>query len=276
MALFVIADLHLSKQVPILNQAFENFVAKLQSGDELYILGDLFNFFVGLDSHDEAQSVVKNALAKAKERGVRAFLIHGNRDFLMSSKEASFLNMTLLEDNYLIKLKDQDAHYMMLCHGDMLCTNDHDYQRYARTVNNKCLQSLFRLLPLFIRRKIGARIRSSSMAQESNYRRRDPKIYGVVPKSVDEELVKLLPIKHEHNTTAHHIDDGANKTNEPRIIVVHGHIHVFAAINNESSIYKTRYVLGSWGSYFSYFKVADHGECTLVEVPLDELNNCTI
>lgn len=109
MAWYAISDLHLSSKVARLNEGFTRFVASLSKGDRLYILGDLFNFFVGLDLEDEGQKVVHGALADAKERGVKCFFIIGNRDFLVNKKEAASFNMELLSPETAITITKEDV-----------------------------------------------------------------------------------------------------------------------------------------------------------------------
>ena len=125
MACYVIADLHLDVTRPELTQALRTFVASLKPQDELYIIGDLFNFFVGLDPEDIAQQA----------------------------------NLTLLPKLYYLERFSQR---LLLTHGDIFCSNDLKYQAYQRKVNNKLLQWLFRRLPLSRRRAIGAKIRQQS------------------------------------------------------------------------------------------------------------------
>lgn len=245
MSVYVIADLHLSNGTPKLVAAFTSFVNKLKSGDELYIIGDLFNFFVGLDNINLAQKKVADELKKAKQRGISSYFIKGNRDFLITSKEASLLGMELLDD---IAIIDRYGMRILLSHGDLFCTNDLQYQKYYRFVNNKCLQLLFRMLPMAIRRNIASRIRQQS--KESHYHRRDPLIYGVVPDSIE----KLVCNKGSFN-------------------VVHGHIHDFSCFENETKSIHKRYVLGAWGSSFSYWALHENREVSFKEIDLSLIDS---
>lgn len=98
MAWYIISDLHLSGRAPKLNNAFTRFVSTMQKGDRLFILGDLFNFYVCRDPLDEGQNTVAKVLADAKEKGINIFFIIGNRDFLLKEKQAALFSMKLLPE----------------------------------------------------------------------------------------------------------------------------------------------------------------------------------
>lgn len=238
MAMYVIADLHLHPQGESLQRAFHAFVSKLHAGDELYILGDLFNFFVGLDKHNAAQILVRNTLAEAKAQGIKSYFIRGNRDFLMTAKEAAWLNMELLPDVILRTFGAQ--HYtVLLSHGDVFCTNDLDYMRYFKQVHNPVLQCLFRALPMWIRRKIASSIREQSRQTERSIKGRE--FYGVVASTMDEYAKSL--------------SDKVSGCKLPVAVLVHGHIHEFGQHTDLEQV-QERYVVGDWGKNFSYFKLS--------------------
>lgn len=232
MAMYVIADLHLHPQEETLQRAFYAFVSKLHAGDELYILGDLFNVFVGLDKQNKAQCLVKDTLAEAQTLGIKAFFIHGNRDFLMNKREAEWLNMELLDDVSL-RLFGKSSYPVMLSHGDIFCTNDLGYMSYFKKVHNPYLQGIFRTLPMFARRRIANLMREQS--QNTDRTLKGQEFYGVVDASIDEyasTLSQELPIP----------------------IFVHGHLHDFGEHSGLTNVLK-RYVVGAWGDKFSYFKL---------------------
>lgn len=240
MAMYVIADLHLHPQNESLQRAFYAFVSKLHAGDELYILGDLFNFFVGKDQQNQAQILVKNTLAEAKALGIQTYFIRGNRDFLMSEKEAKWLNMTLLED-VALRFIGTPAYPVLLSHGDIFCTNDVEYMRYFKQVHNPCLQGIFRLLPMFIRRKIAASLREQSKNTDRSVK--GAEYYGVVNATMDDYARTLSQQSDSTLSTL------------PLPILVHGHIHEFGQHNHLQNI-QQRYALGAWGDKFSYFKLS--------------------
>ncbi len=245
-ASYIIADLHLQEQNPELLQAFRDFVGRLHAGDNLYILGDLFNFFVGLDPQDVAQQVVRDTLHQAKMRGVTCFFQHGNRDFLLTAAEAQALNMTLLPDLTVRRIAGLNV---LLAHGDDFCSNDASYQRYKRKVSLPWLQGLFRCLPLACRRRIGHNIRNRSEAE--NFVGRDPAIYGVV---VD--------------TVAHYCKILQKSDDAPVDVVVHGHIHALGQFKSEAGFRFSRYVLGAWGRSLSFCLIDAQRQVSLVEEKL--------
>lgn len=257
MAIYITADLHLAASNSTLLDAFETFVTALNVGDELYILGDLFNFFVGLDSHNEAQNRVSKVLHQAKERCIASYFVRGNRDFLMTGQEADVLGMRLLDEHTVIR---RFGHVMLLTHGDLLCTNDRSYLRYHRTVNQPWLQLLFRSLPLSLRRAIASRIREQS--QEAYSSRRDPDIYGVVPESVSQMC---------RDQSKDYVPESPGEESLRITDVVHGHIHEFSSFAGEHEDYDHRYVMGSWGQNYSCLCVDEHGNCEMIERPVQEL-----
>lgn len=259
MAIYVIADLHLNKHSPTLLKAFSSFVQRLDSQDKLYIIGDLFNFFIGLDPQDQAQALVSSVLAKARKKGIITYFIHGNRDFLMSSGQAKKLNMVLVDD---VSLLDHNPFFLILTHGDLFCTNDLKYMQYYQRVNNPYLQFIFRALPLFIRRKIARKIRAKSI--NNNRFRKDDHQYGVVVETVEKLVKKTLSKHHLPNL----------KVGEANFytLVVQGHIHSFESFEQESAFYTKRFVLGAWGDFYSFFKFdVDSGLYEFKELPITDL-----
>lgn len=248
MACYIIADLHLQASRPELLQAFRAFTQTLHTGDRLYILGDLFNVFVGLDPQDKAQASVRATLTQAQQRGITSFFIHGNRDFLVSAREAKKLACTLLPNNFVLAYQGLN---ILLTHGDDLCSNDESYQRYKRKVSNRYLQCLFRLLPLSRRRKIGnaLRERSQEMVREKEGVNN---LYGVVISTLGEVCQRYA------------------QQGQALDYVVHGHIHEFGYHQDECAGLKARLVLGAWGHMLSYCSIDEQGAPQLREEPLDK------
>lgn len=271
MAAYFIADLHLSEDCPELICAFRAFTEKLSSGDELYILGDLFNYYIGLDAHNVAQLAVKQALEQANKRDITSYFIRGNRDFLISKKEAAALNMKLLDDCTLIT---KNNCILFASHGDAFCTNDVAYQKYAKTVSNPFYQFLFRCLPFFVRRKIGQKIRAKSKQMNNHYR--DPNVYGVVISTVSAAFAKALEneksVKNPHTISTIASKSPLSDSKRFSYVVIHGHIHEFSKFHNEAKNYDTRYVLGAWGKYYSYLKYDDNNGLTFTEELLETLD----
>lgn len=272
MSCYAIADLHLCPEQPLLLKAFVSLVEHLKSGDELFILGDLFNFFIGLDPDDVAQKTVQQALASARSRGVKSYFIRGNRDFLMNRKEASALNMELLPD---LTILSRAGKHILFTHGDLFCTNDKQYMSYRRKVSNPLLQFLFRLLPLSRRRRIGQNLRRRSKANAP--KRHDSTVYGVVPETMASYChstvqTKAASAQAEPTQMSPAIQNTSQVEANPVGVdlIVHGHLHQLGTHRHEINGVHARMVLGAWGKHLSYFRLDDDGKCSLVQDNISE------
>ena len=123
----LISDLHLSPADP---QNIARFIDFLDTGargaDALYILGDLFDAWIGDDNDTPPIPEIKGALRRLSDRGCRLFLMHGNRDFLIGEQFARETGCTLLHDPVVVELNGTPT---LLMHGDLLCTDDVEYQK---------------------------------------------------------------------------------------------------------------------------------------------------
>ena len=157
---YFIADLHLSENRPDLTALFVDFMQnKAPQAQALYILGDLFDFWVGDDEKSMVISTVMEQIKSVSAQGVKCYFIHGNRDFLVGKRFAQACGITLLGDYEVIDLYGEPT---LLCHGDLLCTDDVNYQSFRKKVHQKWLQWLFLRLPLKVRLKIAQNIRAQS------------------------------------------------------------------------------------------------------------------
>jgi len=157
---YFISDLHLSENRPELTALFVDFMQNLApQAERLYILGDLFDFWIGDDEQSALIQQVKDLIKSVSERGVQCYFQHGNRDFLIGERFSKETGAQLLPDYQLIPLYDKK---ILLCHGDTLCIDDEDYQQFRRRVHQKWLQRLFLCLPLKVRVKIAEKIRAKS------------------------------------------------------------------------------------------------------------------
>lgn len=229
MATYVIADLHLSKRTPDTCAAFQKFVESLSHNDLLIISGDLFEFFVGRDPHDEVQQFVRKVLHDAQKRGIKCGFQRGNRDFLIRKSDASYFHFTLLPDFYVIQTVDGSC---LVMHGDDLCTNDKEYMKFKRRVRQPCFRWFFMAMPLSWRKKTARKMRAKSRKQV----RRDENIYGVVTDTVKEYAQKY----------------------EAKILI-HGHFHAFGKHFGEAPGLKSRLALGAWAGAFSYARIDRNG-----------------
>jgi len=162
----LISDLHLTPERPRVVVAFENFLQQEASGcDALYILGDLFEAWIGDDDPAPLSRRVIEALAALNRRGTQLYFTHGNRDFAVGKRFARETGCHILDDHCVKTLYGR--RYLLL-HGDTLCSDDKTYQRVRRLTRNPMLLALLRNLPLATRQKIAEGGRARSAAHTGN------------------------------------------------------------------------------------------------------------
>ena len=163
---YFIADLHLSETRQNLTALFIDFMQNLApQADAVYILGDLFDFWIGDDEKSTVIEQVQHSIRTLTEQGVPCYFIHGNRDFLIGQTFAKACGLQLLPDYQRIDLYGRAT---LLCHGDTLCIDDKKYQQFRRKVHQKWRQRLFLCLPLKVRLKIAEKIRLQSLADKQH------------------------------------------------------------------------------------------------------------
>ena len=122
-----ISDLHLSPERPDIIELFIHFMdTQASKVDELYILGDLVEYWLGDDDKAMGLEAVFTKMKQAADNGLNIYLMHGNRDFLMGEALAARSGCTLINDPYIANLNATPA---LLMHGDTLCTYDVSYQQ---------------------------------------------------------------------------------------------------------------------------------------------------
>ena len=160
MSTLFISDLHLDASRPAATQAFHEFLERRAArADALYILGDLFEAWIGDDDDDPLAGEIMDALAKLTSGGVPAWFAHGNRDFLVGDGFSGRTGVTLLPETSVVSLGEENV---LLMHGDSLCTDDHDYQEFRAMVRDPDWQAQFLALPLAARRALAAQARDAS------------------------------------------------------------------------------------------------------------------
>lgn len=166
MTTLFIADLHLCTEEPAITAGFLRFLAgEARQADALYILGDLFESWIGDDDPNPLHREMAAAIKALVDSGVPCFFIHGNRDFLIGKRFARESGMTLLPQERVLELYGRRV---LIMHGDTLCTDDAGYQAFRAKVHQPWLQTLFLALPLFIRKRVAARMRAGSKAANSS------------------------------------------------------------------------------------------------------------
>ena len=139
MSILFISDLHLSGERAKITELFIQFLQQRASqADALYILGDLFEVWLGDDMIlPDYQQAISN-MKQLVDKGIPLYIMHGNRDFLMGEQFAALTGITLLEDPCVIDLYGTPT---LLMHGDTLCTDDVEYQKFRAMVRNPVWQS---------------------------------------------------------------------------------------------------------------------------------------
>ncbi|MGO1463155.1 MAG: UDP-2,3-diacylglucosamine diphosphatase [Marinobacter sp.] len=219
MTTLFISDLHLEESRPDITGAFLGFLEKKASGaEQLYILGDFFEAWIGDDERTPLQEQIATALRALSDGGTRIFVMHGNRDFLLGEDFCARAGATLLDDPTLIDLYGTPT---LLMHGDSLCTADVDYQKFRTNMRNPQTQKLILARPLKDRQQMARQLREMSMATNQG---KAEDIMDVTP----EEVVRVMET---HNV--------------PRLI--HGHTHRPAEHSPEvHGKTAKRIVLGDW------------------------------
>ena len=162
MAALFISDLHIDASRPAITDQFLGFLAtEAVRADALYILGDLFESWIGDDATDSSQAAAIAGIHALTSRGVPCFVMHGNRDFLLSEQFCRMSGAQLLPDPLIVTLYGEPV---LVMHGDALCTDDRAYQRLRATVREPAWQRQFLALPIAARRALAGAARAGSQA----------------------------------------------------------------------------------------------------------------
>lgn len=199
-----IADLHLSPAQPEITQAFRAFCQSQQHLDALYILGDLFDAWLGDDDDSEFAADIKWQLKQLTDNGVKLYFMPGNRDFMLGKRFANDVGLTLLSDETVIALNGKPT---LLMHGDTLCTADRGYLKYRAFIQHPITRTLLSNLPLSWRMRIAKRLRagSASTRPELSYQqlRQMDAQHSAVIKVMQKHGVQQLIHGHTHRAAIH-------------------------------------------------------------------------
>ena len=228
MATLFIADLHLQTEEPAITAGFLRFLqGEARQADALYILGDLFEAWIGDDDPNPLHQQIASAIKAVVDAGVPCYFIHGNRDFLVGQRFARQSGMLLLTEEERLDLYGREV---LIMHGDTLCTDDPGYLAFRAKVHTPWIQRLFLALPLLIRRRIAARMRADSKAANSS---KSMDTMDVNPQAVVDVMER------------HHVQ-----------WLIHGHTHRPAVHELQANGQPAwRVVLGAWHSEGSMVKV---------------------
>ena len=232
MATLFISDLHLDPARPDITERCLRFLdTRAGEADALYILGDLFEAWVGDDDPEPEKRRVVHRLAELSAAGTPFFFMHGNRDFLVGEDFARATGCTLLPDPAVVELYGERV---LLMHGDSLCTDDVEYQAFRSMVRNRIWQQSFLARSLEERFAIAKEARSRSLAASGA---KPAEIMDVnqaaVEAAVREHGVRLLLHGHTHRPAVHRFEVDGRET--------------------------TRIVLGDWYEQGSAVRLDDNG-----------------
>jgi UDP-2,3-diacylglucosamine hydrolase len=238
-----ISDLHLATERPATLALFEHFLADYpQPGERLFILGDLFDVWIGDDDDAEIATRVRNAIRAVADRGIEVLIQRGNRDLIMGKRLMRECGAERLSDCYVTCVA---GHPTLLMHGDLLCTDDVDYQKTRRRFRNPLFQWLMLRKSLHERRRIVAKYRRHS--REATAR----KPAGIMDVN-DETVVRYL--------TKHRVRH-----------LIHGHTHRPASHKHrlpDDSV-ATRLVLPEWHEDHAVAWVDDGNRLDRVDIKPD-------
>ena len=223
-----ISDLHLHEQLDFLTDGFLRFLSEIDNTtNELYILGDFFEIWLG-DDHDTPFN--KKIIKALRQFSGDIFIMHGNRDFLIGNTFCYASGTTLLPDSTVISTPAGDS---LLLHGDSLCTRDINYMKAREVFRSKSFQTDFLSKSITERSEIAEQIRGKS---KTHIRESAADIMDVTPSEVIKSLSKAQSS-----------------------IMIHGHTHRPAVhklyIDDQAA---TRYVLGDWGQTMKYLVIEDN------------------
>ncbi len=232
-SVLIIADLHLSAADTALAASFSGALDAINSISDLsqiIIAGDLFDVWLGDDSEDYACGVENRNTLQELSRNAPLTLMHGNRDFLVSERWAESIGATLNADDEIVITTA--TRNILLCHGDHLCINDHQYQAARTQFRDLNWQQQMLALPLEQRIALGEKLRQDSATQSSEF---------LAHWDVDQTAAIAAAKRASCNA------------------VIHGHTH---RPGHHASNGFDRWVLGSWGKDGGYGLIVntDHGE----------------
>jgi UDP-2,3-diacylglucosamine hydrolase len=234
MATLFVSDLHLDPERPAATELFGRFLdGEARNAEALYILGDLFEAWVGDDDPSTAGAFVAGKLRALADSGVPVSFIRGNRDFLLGDDYARRSGMTILPDPAVAVLHGEPT---LILHGDLLCTDDTAYQQFRAQTRDPRWQAQFLAQPLQARLAFAAQARAASKARygELQASGQSETITDVAPATVQEWFKRY----------------GVRR-------MIHGHTHR-PAIHDEGDG-NTRIVLGDWYKQGSVLRVDANG-----------------
>ena len=208
MATLFISDLHLEPARPEIGEQFLAFLAgPAREADALYILGDLFEAWIGDDDPNPYYADMKAAIRDLADSGVPVYFMHGNRDFMIGQKFAADTGVTLLDDPHALELHGEQV---LLSHGDAMCTDDVEYQQVRAMTRNPEWQAMMLSKSIEERIAVARQAREQSLARGKSM---SEEIADVNQDAVETVLrdsgADILLHGHTHRPAVHpfHVDD---------------------------------------------------------------------
>ncbi|MDC3239872.1 UDP-2,3-diacylglucosamine diphosphatase [Gammaproteobacteria bacterium] len=238
MTTYFISDLHLERIESPITNIFTAFLDDLNQNDSLYILGDLFESWIGDDNVSELSQYISDRLLMLSERDISVAIMHGNRDFLIGEDFCKASSIKLINDPRIIEI---DTKKVMLTHGDELCTDDSEYQAFRSVVRNPLWQKDFLNFPISKREKIAGEAKDASKDSKEN------KAMEIMDVNTD----AVLKAFNDHDIE----------------IMIHGHTHRpnIHKVSNEGKNL-TRYVLGDWSKNSAIILKWNEAEVELMDL----------
>jgi len=239
MTTLFISDLHLDPSRPAITALFLDFLrGEARQAEALYILGDLFEAWIGDDTPSPAADAVAVALRELADAGMPVFFIRGNRDFLLGEDYARRAGMQILPDPCVIQLYGKPV---LLQHGDLLCTDDTAYQAFRAQTRDPAFIAQFLSQPLEARIAFAQKARAASQAHQSEMKEGDRAQFETVTDVAPAEVVATF--------RRYGVDT-----------MIHGHTHRPAVHEVQvGDAGCTRIVLGDWYEQGSVLRVDAEG-----------------
>ena len=215
MTTLFISDLHLDEARPAVTELFLRFLRDEARGAKaLYILGDLFEAWVGDDDPSATGAAVAHGLREVAESGTPVSFIRGNRDFLLGAAYAARAGMRVLQDPSVIMLDGRPA---LILHGDLLCTADTGYMQFRAQTREPRWQAQFLSQPLAARIAFAQHAREQSRSAQAALKDAGTMetITDVSPRTVEEYFVRygvdLMIHGHTHRPALHALQAGGRE-----------------------------------------------------------------
>lgn len=216
-AIYFISDLHLAADLPRVTQGFLSFINSIKTkAHALYVLGDLFEAWVGDDNNSDYNLQIIQAFKQLSESGTQLYFVHGNRDFLLGEVFAKACGGKLLPEQTII---DTPTGKLLIAHGDAFCTQDEKFMAFRAQSRHALWQQGMLSKPLAERGQIAELWRMQSKMQNSN---KPENIMDVTPQviidTLDQQHVTALLHGHTHRPMIHTLKL-ANEQQAQRIVL---------------------------------------------------------